>query len=665
MTIPEHPARRHPLRDARRDAGREPLRVLIVEDSEDDALLLVRELKRGGYEPLHERVDTPEAMDEALSREPWDVVISDYYMPSFRAPDALTLLRRRGSDAPFVVVSGQVGEELAVEAMRAGAYDYIMKDNMTRLCATIGRGLEEVEVRRERERVEKALVESEERFRSLVRNASDIILILDIDGTIRYESPAVERVLGFTPEERIGTNAFDHPHPDDRRLVRDKFTELLEKPDDRISVEYRVRDKEGSWHHFEAIGTNLLGNPTIHGIVVNIRDITERKVAEERLKRSLDRLLALHEAGHILGSTLEPEEIGTRLLEIMRRISGFTTAVISSRDENGRLGVWRSIGLENLEPKIRYTSEVWGALEAAIEQGKTQVFALGPSGATGLCLALRVRERSLGVLEVYGPETLAEKDTVAMLESLASQAASALENARLYGELAERERRLQELVGKILVAQEEERRRVAYEVHDGLAQVAAAAHQHLQAFAQYHPPPSREGREDLDRVSRLVRRTVGEARRIIADLRPTALDDLGLEAAIRLQLEALRAEGWQISYKGDLDDERLPVPVETACFRIAQEALTNVVKHARTRRVSLTLEYLRSPHEVVRLSVRDYGVGFSPDAPAKASGPGERVGLSGMRERVALLGGSFRVASRPGAGTLIVADIPLWEAVGR
>jgi signal transduction histidine kinase len=352
----------------------------------------------------------------------------------------------------------------------------------------------------------------------------------------------------------------------------------------------------------------------------------------------------------------------------MHRISGLTTAVISLRNENGHIGVWRSIGLENLGSETRYAPEAREALETALEEEVPQVFAPAPSGTgppVGLCLPLRVRERSLGVLEVYGPEALAEEDTVAILESLTNQAASALENARLYGKLAERERRLQELVGKILVAQEEERRRVAYEVHDGLAQVAAAAHQHLQAFAQYHPPASEEGQEDLRRVSKLVRQTVGEARRIIADLRPTALDDLGLEAAVRLQLEALRAEGWQIGYESNLDDERLPVPVETALFRVAQEALTNIVKHARTRRASITLERLRDPREVVRLSVRDYGVGFSPDAPAKTSGPGERVGLSGMNERVALLGGSFRVASRPGAGTLIIVEVPLRESMGR
>jgi signal transduction histidine kinase len=239
-----------------------------------------------------------------------------------------------------------------------------------------------------------------------------------------------------------------------------------------------------------------------------------------------------------------------------------------------------------------------------------------------------------------------------------------LENARLYEELAERERRLQELVGKILVAQEEERRRVAYEVHDGLAQVAAAAHQHLQAFTQYHPPTSQEGCEDLARVSKLVRQTVGEARQIIADLRPTALDDLGLEAAVRLQLEAKRAEGWRIGYESNLDDERLPASVETALFRVTQEALNNVGKHAHTQRVSIALKHLHDPREAIRLSVRDYGIGFSPDAPVEAPGPGERIGLSGMRERVVLLGGDFRVASRPGAGTLIVAEVPLQKAAG-
>jgi len=130
--------------------GLKPLRTLIVEDSEDDALLVLRELRRGGYEPLHERVETPEEMREALEGSAWDVVISDYRLPRFDAPAALALAREAGSRAPFVVVSGRIGEEDAVAAMKAGAHDYVMKDNLVRLCATVERGLDEARRRRER-----------------------------------------------------------------------------------------------------------------------------------------------------------------------------------------------------------------------------------------------------------------------------------------------------------------------------------------------------------------------------------------------------------------------------------------------------------------------------------------------------------------------------------
>lgn len=126
-----------------------PLRVLIVEDSEDDALLLVRELGRGGYAPVYERVETPEAMRAALEDGAWDLIISDYRLPRFDAPAALALARETGYQVPLVVVSGRIGEEEAVGAMKAGAHDYVMKDNLARLCATVERGLDEAREHRE------------------------------------------------------------------------------------------------------------------------------------------------------------------------------------------------------------------------------------------------------------------------------------------------------------------------------------------------------------------------------------------------------------------------------------------------------------------------------------------------------------------------------------
>src|SRR5574341_1387745 len=119
-----------------------PMRVLIVEDSQADALLLLRELLQGGFDPTHVRVDTAEAMAEALKEEGWDVVLSDYAMPHFSGIDALRVLQQSGKDLPFILVSGKIGEETAVEVMKAGATDFVMKDRLARLCPVVTRELE-------------------------------------------------------------------------------------------------------------------------------------------------------------------------------------------------------------------------------------------------------------------------------------------------------------------------------------------------------------------------------------------------------------------------------------------------------------------------------------------------------------------------------------------
>ncbi len=201
---------------------------------------------------------------------------------------------------------------------------------------------------------------------------------------------------------------------------------------------------------------------------------------------------------------------------------------------------------------------------------------------------------------------------------------------------------------------------MAYEVHDGLAQVAVAAHQNLQAFARRHAPESDKGKKELDVVLKQVRATVSDARRVIANLRPTALDDLGLAAAISLEVERLSEEGYHVDFEEHLGSERLPEEVEITLFRVSQEALTNMRKHAETRWVRIEL---RRQNGVACVEVRDFGRGFDPAALATLEGgPGERVGFQGMRERVGMLGGNLEIQSRPDAGTSITATIPLTQS---
>jgi signal transduction histidine kinase len=203
---------------------------------------------------------------------------------------------------------------------------------------------------------------------------------------------------------------------------------------------------------------------------------------------------------------------------------------------------------------------------------------------------------------------------------------------------------------------EQERHQIAYDLHDGLAQVAASAHQHLQAFASHYRPRSPQARQDLDRALELAQRSVKEARRLIAGLRPTALDDFGLATVLRLQVETLHNEGWTITYEETLGSERLPPTIETALFWVAQEALTNVGKHAGTTTARLALKRQGS---AIHLEVEDWGCGFEPLAVLHEASLGEHIGLREMQERVELVGGHLTVSSQRGAGTLVVAEVPL------
>jgi PAS domain S-box-containing protein len=637
----------------------------------------------------------------------------------------------------------------------------------------------------ERKEAERALRESEQRFRALVQNSSDVITVIDADGTIRYVSPAVERLTGYHSEELVGKSIFYYVDPEDLEPGQAMFAELWSRPGIHPPFEFKVPHKDGTWRYSEFLVNNLLDDPSVRGVVVNQRDITERKEAEhklreseelyrsvveqaaeniflvdaetrrvldanatlshslgyapeelkqltlydivaydregidrnirlileghgfigerqyrrkdgslidvevsasaisyggrdimcvvahditerkrteEALRRSLAALLALYETGQVLSSSLEREEIGSRLLEIMGRVSGTTAAVINLRDDRGRLSTWRAVGPESLLASVRDDPEAEAARHAALESEEHRLFEPRQSEPpaerlVGLSLPLRVRNRVTGVLEVYGLESLGENEAMETFASLANHAASALENARLYEELAARKRQLQELVRLLLSAQEEERRRVAYDVHDGLAQTASAAYQHLQAFARHHPPVLPRAREEFEEALELAKQTVGEARQVISDLRPTVLDDFGLGAAVRLQVEMLRSEGWEVDYEEALqDEERLPTEMETTLFRVAQEALMNARKHAHASRAHVTLERLGG---TVRLVVRDEGRGFQPQEIMNEGGPGERVGLSGMRERVSLLGGRFEIHSEPGSGTSVTAEVGL------
>ena len=217
------------------------LKVLLVEDSEDDALLLVRMLRRGGYDPAWERVDTASAMEAALDGRSWDLIISDHSMPAFSSLAALGLLRRKGFvDLPFIIVSGRIGEDAAVSAMKAGAQDYLMKDNLARLNSAIERELRDAEVRRERR-------QAEEKYRSIFENAVEGIFQTTVDGRFLTANPAMARMLGYeSPEELLGaiSNISDQLYVEPGR--REEFYQLALRDGFVSGFEIQMQRKDGT-----------------------------------------------------------------------------------------------------------------------------------------------------------------------------------------------------------------------------------------------------------------------------------------------------------------------------------------------------------------------------------------------------------------------------------
>lgn len=248
------------------------LHVLLVEDSDDDALLVLSVLGNH-YQTTHERVQTASDMRKALSSKKWDLILCDYCMPAFDAPGALQVLQSTGKHIPFIIVSGTVGEETAVEALKLGADDYLLKQKLTRLVPAIERSLHEVEIRRQQELAERKIQEQSK----LLDKARDAIILIDLNGRILYWNKGAELLYGWSSAEALDQNAGDLLLNEDREKTLNKaIATVLETGD--WSGEFSDRTKDKTTITVQSSWTLLRdGKGTPESILVINTDITEKK----------------------------------------------------------------------------------------------------------------------------------------------------------------------------------------------------------------------------------------------------------------------------------------------------------------------------------------------------------------------------------------------------
>jgi PAS domain S-box-containing protein len=713
--------------------------ILVVNDAPELLEMMSFLLSQSGYHVLT-AFDGLDGFEVARAERP-RLVISDVSMPRMDGVELCRKVREHPDlrQTPVLLVSAiRKDSESVIKGLQAGADDYLEAPyDPVSLIAKVARLLE-------RRKAEESLQRSEERWRSLIENSSDIITILATDGTISYESPSVTRILGYQPEELVGKNVFDFIHPNDLSQVTKGLTHTFERRGISKNLEYRFRHQNGSWCVFESVGKTFIDESGESVGVVNSRDITERKRAENELRKQK---------------------------EILQKIFDHIPAMISFWDEKGRLKLvnreWaRTVGytLEEIEkqnldivaecypdPQERQkvldlftsSSGEWMDLKPRVLDGRvicTSWAVVHLSDGTSISIGQDITERqraaetvfklaaivessddaiigktlegvitswNKGAERLYGyqaeevighsisllippdhPDELPEilekigrgervehyetgrlrKDgqrldislTVSPIKTVDGVIVGASAIARDISARKQAEERLKSsneklraLSARLQSVREEESIRIAREIHDELGGALTGLKMDLSWLARRLPDTSNEAvQPHLKAMSDYIDETIQKVRNISTELRPSVLDDLGLAAAIKWQTREFQN---RMEIKCEIISLREEVALSpeksTAVFRIFQEILTNIARHAYATLVEISMEQ-QDGDLVLQVSDNGQGIKESDIADTKS------LGLLGIRERALVFGGEVEITGEAGKGTTVMVRIP-------
>ena len=506
-------------------------------------------------------------------------------------------------------------------------------------------------------------------FRTLVDNLPDIIARFDSNLRHLYVSPAVEQVTGRPPAQFIGRTNGEAEMPSEfsERLdmaLRSVFASRIP-----AQIELALSSPEGVRHFDCRLVPEFEPGGGIVSVLSVARDVTDRWLAHQAEREARAIAESLREAAIALTRSLDRDAVMGTLLERLRGMVPFDRASVMLMEEPTRVSVraifdgklvmplapeTRSVFDPGDHPIVQSVLSTGGVVVIPDLRGRSdwRLSVDGDEEACWMGVPLFARGGVAGLFALSKREAdFFTPDHVRLAEAMSSQASVAVENAILFEQMQASSARMQMLSRRLVDVQETERRRIARELHDEAGQALASLRYGLRLLER----EIGESGTVNGRVAELMQRTdavIDGLHRLAKDLRPASLDHLGLEAALKQFARSAASDfGLPVRYKSrNFKERRLPSAVETALYRVVQEAVANVAQHARASRIDVLLEHR---DERVMVMIEDDGVGFDP----RLVDAGLHFGLLGIRERAEALDGTLTVESSPGVGTTIVVEV--------
>jgi PAS domain S-box-containing protein len=650
------------------------MRILVVDDHEVVRRGICSVLATESSLTLcGEAVDGKDAVEKARVLRP-DIIVMDITMPHMNGLDATREIKRLLPDTEIVIVSQHEAPEMVRQAFNAGARAYVVKSTVAKeLLAAIAkvnkgepfvkavqipdasRSLDPTDVLQRSAAFEKALRESEERFRSAMTNIAEGLVMLDAQGRINYMNPAAETLFGWTSAELLGKDIHEKTHyqyPDGSPYAA-KDCPLLQVLTSGAAIrehEDLFIRKDGSFFPVVFSASPVKTESAAGGVVICFRDDAKRRQTEEALRQSERIYRAIGESIDYgvwicddQGRNVYASPSFLQLIGLTQeQCSEYGWAHAMDPEEAAATKVaWHQCVREGTswerESQFRTTDGRWHhILSRGVpirgSQGKILYWA-------GIHLDIQHRKEAERQLQ----------QSVQTLESCVSDRTVELENATT---------KLRELTGRLLQTQDEERRRIARELHDGVGQLVVAMSMNLGKIVSEKEALSAQAQQTLEQNQALVEQASREIRTMSHLLHPPLLDEVGLDSAVRWYIDGF-SERSKITVETKLAsgfEEDLPRDLALSVFRIVQESLTNIHRHSESPTALVQID--RSPREIT-LVVEDQGKGIPAEIESNiSSGQLTGVGLRGMRERVRQFGGQLDVRSN-GNGTRVVAVLPI------